>query len=209
MLELVDLADWLLLEIPTEIEGTSLIMSSGIRMFPFFGVLEGSCWGGSDSNLSTANETLFNETVDRSFTVSAGEGSTGVGGLLAVGATPLIGDDISFTRESGVATALVPPDSLSVVLVLTTGNGFLAVEAEDEVDRLLNKDPKIDLLVFSPLVELLLLRCCQLDGEEIGGCFPLPTEEDAGGVYGRIGQSLVWTRPTALDIEVERFFLTN
>lgn len=89
-----------------------------------FGVLEGSCWGGSDSNLSTANETLFNETVDRSFTVSAGEGSTGVGGLLAVGATPLIGDDISFTRESGVATALVPPDSLSVVLVLTTGNGF-------------------------------------------------------------------------------------
>lgn len=207
MLELVDLADWLLLEIPTEIEGTSLIMSSGIRMFPFFGVLEGSCWGGSDSNLSTANETLFNETVDRSFTVSAGEGSTGVGGLLAVGATPLIGDDISFTRESGVATALVPPDSLSVVLVLTTGNGFLAVEAEDEVDRLLNKDPKIDLLVFSPLVELLLLRVA-LDGEEIGGCFPLPTEEDAVAFMAELA-SLGLDETTALDIEVERFFLTN
>lgn len=207
MLELVDLADWLLLEIPTEIEGTSLIMSSGIRMFPFFGVLEGSCWGGSDSNLSTANETLFNETVDRSFTVSAGEGSTGVGGLLAVGATPLIGDDISFTRESGVATALVPPDSLSVVLVLTTGNGFLAVEAEDEVDRLLNKDPKIDLLVFSPLVELLLLRVV-LDGEEIGGCFPLPTEEDAVAFMAELA-SLGLDETTALDIEVERFFLTN
>lgn len=207
MLELVDLADWLLLEIPTEIEGTSLIMSSGIRMFPFFGVLEGSCWGGSDSNLSTANETLFNETVDRSFTVSAGEGSTGVGGLLAVGATPLIGDDISFTRESGVATALVPPDSFSVVLVLTTGNGFLAVEAEDEVDRLLNKDPKIDLLVFSPLVELLLLRVA-LDGEEIGGCFPLPTEEDAVAFMAELA-SLGLDETTALDIEVERFFLTN
>ena len=207
MLELVDLADWLLLEIPTEIEGTSLIMSSGIRMFPFFGVLEGSCWGGSDSNLSTANETLFNETVDRSFTVSAGEGSTGVGGLLAVGATPLIGDDISFTRESGVATALVPPDSFSVVLVLTTGNGFLAVEAEEEVDRLLNKDPKIDLLVFSPLVELLLLRVA-LDGEEIGGCFPLPTEEDAVAFMAELA-SLGLDETTALDIEVERFFLTN
>lgn len=176
-------------------------------MFPFFGVLEGSCWGGSDSNLSTANETLFNETVDRSFTVSAGEGSTGVGGLLAVGATPLIGDDISFTRESGVATALVPPDSLSVVLVLTTGNGFLAVEAEDEVDRLLNKDPKIDLLVFSPLVELLLLRVA-LDGEEIGGCFPLPTEEDAVAFMAELA-SLGLDETTALDIEVERFFLTN
>lgn len=207
MLELVDLADWLLLEIPTEIEGTSLIMSSGIRMFPFFGVLEGSCWGGSDSNLSTANETLFNETVDRSFTVSAGEGSTGVGGLLAVGATPLIGDDISFTRGSGVATALVPPDSFSVVLVLTTGNGFLAVEAEEEVDRLLNKDPKIDLLVFSPLVELLLLRVA-LDGEEIGGCFPLPTEEDAVAFMAELA-SLGLDETTALDIEVERFFLTN
>lgn len=168
-----------------------------------FGVLEGSCWGGSDSNLSTANETLFNETVDRSFTVSAGEGSTGVGGLLAVGATPLIGDDISFTRESGVATALVPPDSLSVVLVLTTGNGFLAVEAEDEVDRLLNKDPKIDLLVFSPLVELLLLRVV-LDGEEIGGCFPLPTEEDAVAFMAELA-SLGLDETTALDIEVERF----
>lgn len=207
MLELVDLADWLLLEIPTEIEGTSLIMSSGIRMFPFFGVLEGSCWGGSDSNLSTANETLFNETVDRSFTASAGEGSIGVCGLLAVGATPLIGDDISFTRESGVATALVPPDSLSVVLVLTTGNGFLAVEAEEEVDRLLNKDPKIDLLVFSPLVELLLLRVA-LDGEEIGGCFPLPTEEDAVAFMAELA-SLGLDETTALDIEVERFFLTN
>lgn len=84
-------------------------------------------------------------------------------------AVPVDGDESPFPRELVVTFSLTSlDDSLAVTVVLTTGNVFFAAGPEEEVDLLLNKDPKIDLLDFSPLAELLLLIVA-FDNEEIGG----------------------------------------
>ena len=207
-----------MLDIPTDIDGASLIISSGIRILPFLGVLEGSCWGGSASNLSTANDTLFNETVDKSFTERAGEGNAegegeiGVGGLLTVG-DATFGEESSFTR--GIVLMLLPLldgsflDELSTgAAVLTAGNAFLTAETVEGADLLPNRDPKIDRLDFSLPDELLLLILA-FDKEEIGrGSFPLAGEGVPVALMFEF-DSLGLDETTALDMEVERFFFTR